>query len=185
MPASPLLRPWTAADAPALHAAFAADPLLEHQLGCRLDDVGQAAAYLEANLAGSLQRRSFAVDVDGAAVGNIGLTAIDPRHQSAWVSYWLAPSVRGRSLAARGVAAAADWALGEGGLFRLELGHRTNNPASCRVAWKAGFQPEGIERAKLRYGQARFDVETHARLASDPVPDIYPLPLQSPGPSTS
>ncbi|MCQ1986801.1 GNAT family N-acetyltransferase [Arthrobacter sp. zg-Y844] len=151
MRAAPLLRAWTQADAPSLHAAFAADPGLEHQLGCRLDDVGQASRYL----------------------------------QTAWVSYWLAPSARGHSLASRGVAAAAAWALGDGGLFRLELGHRTNNPASCRVALNAGFRPEGIERSKLRYGKDRFDVETHARLASDPVPGISALPLQSPGPSTS
>ncbi|MCC9174622.1 GNAT family N-acetyltransferase [Arthrobacter sp. zg-Y179] len=185
MPASPLLRPWAQADAPSLYAAFAADPSLEHQLGCRLDDVGQAAGYLDTVLVDSPQRRSFAVDVDGTAVGNIGISAIDSRHQTAWVSYWLAPSARGRSLASRGVAAAAEWALGDGGLFRLELGHRTNNPASCLVALNAGFRTEGIERSKLRYGGARFDVETHARLASDPVPDISVLPLQSPGPSTS
>ncbi|MDM7989318.1 GNAT family protein [Arthrobacter sp. zg-Y877] len=185
MPTSPLLRPWTMADAPALRAAFAADPSLEYQFGARFDDVGQAAAYLVAHPAVSPQRRSFAIDVDGTAVGSIDVSAIDPRHQTAWVSYWVAPSARGRSLAARGVAAAAQWAFGDGGLFRLELGHRTNNPASCRTALQAGFRREGVERAKLQYGGTRFDVETHARLATDPVPAAAPLPFQSPGPSTS
>jgi RimJ/RimL family protein N-acetyltransferase len=47
-----------------------------------------------------------------------------------------------------------------------------NNPASCRVATIAGFRAEGVERQKLRYGSERFDVETHARLATDPVPDL-------------
>jgi RimJ/RimL family protein N-acetyltransferase len=42
--------------------------------------------------------------------------------------------------------------------------------ASCRVASAAGFLAEGIERQKLRYGAERFDVQTHARLASDPYP---------------
>ncbi|UWX95795.1 GNAT family N-acetyltransferase [Arthrobacter zhaoxinii] len=185
MPASPLLRPWTAADAPDLHAAFTADPSLEYQLGRRLDDARQAAEYLEASLTGLERRRSFAVDVDGVAVGNIGISAIDPRHQTAWISYWIAPSARGLSLAARGVASAAAWAFSDAGLFRLELGHRTNNPASCRVALRAGFRSEGIERGKLRYGDVRFDVATHARLASDPQPGIVPLPRQSPGSSTS
>ncbi|WP_314138033.1 hypothetical protein [uncultured Plantibacter sp.] len=46
-----------------------------------------------------------------------------------------------------------------------------NNPASCGVAIRAGFLPEGIERQKLAYGADRFDVELHARLATDPVPD--------------
>jgi RimJ/RimL family protein N-acetyltransferase len=63
------------------------------------------------------------------------------------------------------------WAF-DARLFRLELGHRLNNPASCRVATIAGFRAEGVERQKLRYGSERFDVETHARLATDPVPDL-------------
>jgi RimJ/RimL family protein N-acetyltransferase len=50
-----------------------------------------------------------------------------------------------------------------------------NNPASCAVAMRAGFAAEGIERAKLRYGVERFDVETHARLATDPAPSVVPL----------
>ncbi|WP_440697198.1 GNAT family N-acetyltransferase [Clavibacter nebraskensis] len=50
-----------------------------------------------------------------------------------------------------------------------------NNPASCRVARRAGFIAEGIERAKLRYGDERFDVETHARLATDPPSAVVPL----------
>jgi RimJ/RimL family protein N-acetyltransferase len=55
-------------------------------------------------------------------------------------------------------------------LFRLELGHRVNNPASCRVASRAGFLVEGLERQKLAYDGVRFDVELHARLATDAVP---------------
>ncbi|WP_346425826.1 GNAT family N-acetyltransferase [Plantibacter flavus] len=79
-------------------------------------------------------------------------------------------SARGGGLATRAVRTVADHAFREG-LFRLELGHRVNNPASCGVATRAGFLPEGIERQKLAYGADRFDVELHARLATDPVPD--------------
>jgi hypothetical protein len=38
------------------------------------------------------------------------------------------------------------------------------------VATAAGFLAEGIEREKLRYGNVRYDVETHARLVTDPAP---------------
>jgi len=58
------------------------------------------------------------------------------------------------------------------------LGHRVNNPASCRVATRAGYPAEGVERAKLRYGDERFDVETHARLATDPAPEVVGLPVR-------
>ncbi|RIJ14589.1 N-acetyltransferase, partial [Clavibacter nebraskensis] len=77
--------------------------------------------------------------------------------------------------ATRALAGAAAWGFADG-LFRLELGHRVNNPASCRVATRSGFAAEGIERAKLRYGDERFDVETHARLATDPATAVVPLP---------
>lgn len=86
--------------------------------------------------------------------------------------YWVAAQHQRRGLATRGLATVAHWAFEQLDLFRLELGHRVNNPASCAVATKAGFAFEGIERAKLRYGNERFDVELHARLASDPVPSV-------------
>lgn len=70
-------------------------------------------------------------------------------------------------MATYGCEALARWAFGELGLFRLELGHRVNNPASCRVARAAGFLPEGLQRQKLAYEGVRYDVELHARLACD------------------
>lgn len=45
------------------------------------------------------------------------------------------------------------------------------------MATAAGFRAEGIEWEKLRYGNARYDVETHARLASDPAPAMNPVLL--------
>jgi RimJ/RimL family protein N-acetyltransferase len=51
----------------------------------------------------------------------------------------------------------------------LELGHPTNNPASCGVAASAGFLYEGLERQRLTRDGNRHDVERHARLATDPL----------------
>jgi ribosomal-protein-alanine N-acetyltransferase len=118
------------------------------------------------------------VTVDGLAVGNVGIGAVEHVHGTAWVSYWLAAEHRGRGLAAAALAGASAWAVQELGTFRLELGHRVNNPASCRVATRAGYLAEGVERAKLRYGSERFDVETHARLATDPAPAVTPVPVR-------
>jgi RimJ/RimL family protein N-acetyltransferase len=70
-------------------------------------------------------------------------------------------------VATAGVRALAVWCFAELGLHRLGLGHRTDNPTSCRVATAAGFAVEGVQRAKLRYGVTRYDVELHARLATD------------------
>ena len=173
----PHLRPWRPEDAAALLAAVADAPDLVTQFGGSVPSTLQeAAAQIERGLVFTDRAKNWAVDLDGVAVGNVGLSAIERTHDTAWVHYWLAPAARGRGLAARGLAAVAAWAFDDG-LFRLELGHRVNNPASCAVARAAGFEAEGIERAKLRYGAARFDVETHARLATDPAPQLEALPL--------
>ena len=70
-----------------------------------------------------------------------------------------------------------NWALTSGGLYRLELGHRLNNPASRGVALAAGFIQEGIEREKFLIDGQRIDVVTYGRLASDPIPRTEPLPI--------
>ncbi|MDR6171694.1 RimJ/RimL family protein N-acetyltransferase [Curtobacterium sp. SORGH_AS776] len=204
VPAS--VRPWRPSDAPVLLAASADPELARQFGGVRFDDVAAAEAFIGATYrfdgharywaivadvaegrAGSDGAGSDGAGSDGAGsggarsgdagarvVGCVGVTAIEHTHGTAWVSYWLTPEARGRGLATRALAAAEDaFALG---LHRLELGHRTNNPASCAVATRAGFRAEGVEREKLRYGDDRFDVETHARLATDPTPDTVPLP---------
>lgn len=173
-----VLRPWHVDDADALCRARTSTDDLATQFG-PLADVNAAAHFIGTVLVSRADRQHWAIVVDDVAVGNVGLTAIEHRHDTAWVSYWLARSVRGRGLATRAVATVAERAFGTG-LFRLELGHRVNNPASCRVATGAGFRAEGIERQKLRYGADRFDVETHARLAIDPAPGVELLPVTAP-----
>ncbi|MFE5075050.1 GNAT family N-acetyltransferase [Streptomyces halstedii] len=107
--------------------------------------------------------------VQGEALGCVAVTAVNQVHGCGWVSYWTTEAARGCGVASAGVRALARWAFDDLGLYRLELGHRTDNPASCAVARRAGFTAEGIERGKLRYGDVRHDVERHARLATDPV----------------
>lgn len=173
------LRPWLPSDAPALFTARWSSPDLDTQFaGAEIVDHAQAAEYIARSLPLGDSAKNWAIIEDGVAVGNVGLSAIETRHQTAWVHYWIAGGARGRGFASRAVRAVAGFAF-DTGLFRLELGHRVNNPASCRVATSAGFVAEGVERQKLRYGAQRFDVETHARLASDPVPDGSDLPFQS------
>ena len=171
------LRPWVADDAPALANAMRTSPDLAAQFpggvpSTELDFV----SYMAQHLVSGTAKHDLAIIVDGIAVGTVGLSNIEHVHQTGWAYYWLAKGARGRGLATRGLATIADLAFTELGLFRLELGHRTGNAASCRVASRAGFRPEGIERQKLRYGKQRFDVETHARLTLDPVPDIELIP---------
>ncbi len=120
--------------------------------------------------------QNFAIAANGEAVGNVGLSNIERAHDTGWTYYWVAAQHQRQGLATRGLTTLAHWAFHDVGLFRLELGHRVNNPTSCAVATRAGFAAEGVERSKLRYGDQRFDVELHARLATDPAPDLSVLP---------
>ena len=174
------LRRWTTGDAAALRRAVATT----HDLGLQLGDAdlrseAACATHIERHWATSLaDRLDRAISVDGVAVGHVGLSHIEHRHDTAWASYWVAEAFRGRGLATWGLIELTDHAFRDLGLFRLELGHRVDNIASCRVAARAGFMTEGIERSKLRYGDLRFDVETHARLVTDP--DVVPNPGSPP-----
>lgn len=171
------LRPWRDSDAAALLDASLTSPDLDTQLGgATPETLDDAQVYIAEHLGSTDSRRNWAIVRDGAVVGNVGLSAIEHRHRTAWAYYWVAASARGQGLATRALIAASDWAFSQG-LFRIELGHRVNNPASCLVAARAGFLREGIERQKLIYGEERFDVERHARLATDPVPELTGLSL--------
>lgn len=156
------LREWTAGDADRVLEAFRSEDM-RAQSGEPIRTLDDAVRWIE----GWQDRgHAFAVELDGLVVGNVAVTGID-RQGNGWVSYWTTAQARGRGVAARATGLLAEWAFAERGLFRLELGHRTTNPASCRVAVRAGFVAEGIERGKLVYDGVRYDVERHARLATD------------------
>ncbi|MGW2394003.1 GNAT family N-acetyltransferase [Streptomyces lydicamycinicus] len=104
------------------------------------------------------------------ALGGVAVGNLSTQHATGWISYWTTSAARGKGVATHGCRALANWCFADLQLFRLELGHRTNNPASCRVAQAAGFAPEGLQRQKLAYDGIRYDVETHARLATDSQP---------------
>jgi ribosomal-protein-alanine N-acetyltransferase len=158
------LRGWRPDDAPVLLDAFSSPDMA--QQAARPIDTPQAALEWMGFWGFRDDAQAFAVVVDGQVVGNVAVSNIDA-HDTGWVSYWTSPQVRGRGVAVAAARKLADWAFRERGLFRLELGHRLNNPASCAVATRAGFLVEGIERAKLSYEGVRYDVERHARLATD------------------
>ncbi len=174
-----VVRPWHLDDAISLLTAFASDDLANQ--GGPLTSEHDAREWIERwqSGRGAGNAAAFAIAVDDVPVGGVALSEIEHRHDTAWMSYWLSEFTRGLGLATRATAAVAAYGFEELGLFRLELSHRVNHPKSCKVATRAGFIAEGIERSKLRYDDERFDLETHSRLATDPAPDIEALALTS------
>ncbi|GGM82292.1 hypothetical protein GCM10011609_17830 [Lentzea pudingi] len=163
-----LLRPWTPADAPVILAA-AGEEMMARQFTAPIDSLSAAEDWIALLTA----RRdddaaySFAVLHEGVPVGNVAVSSVERRHLTGWISYWMREEARGQGLATKACVAVSEFAFSELGLFRLELAHRVDNPASCRVATGAGFAVEGVERARLLYDGVRYDTETHARLATD------------------
>jgi RimJ/RimL family protein N-acetyltransferase len=97
-------------------------------------------------------RLSFAVleagDVGGCVLaGNVGLknreeTGRIGERESAEIGYWTAVAARGRGIAPAAVRAVTDWvfdAFAGASLRQIMLVHDVGNPASCRVAEKAGY----------------------------------------------
>jgi len=72
-----------------------------------------------------------------------------------------------------GDAPAVRWGFAALSLDRVELVHAVDNPASGRVAQKAGFTREGRLRRSHRYADGiRRDELLWARLSDDDVPDL-------------
>lgn len=164
-------------------AARRADPELDRQFG----DAPQTIDEYEQFIAAEMTVRpgeeiSLAIDVDGRAIGCVGVArdrapAEDEGDRRAWVHYWTAPEHRGSGLASRACASLVLYAFSEMGVTRVDLGHRADNEASRRVAHKSGFTPSGDAAPTPRNSHERFAVESHHRNASDPVPDLLPIPI--------
>ena len=110
-------------------------------------------------------------DPQGDMIGNLSLVRIDTRDRSAVIAYRILPAARGRGVATAAVRLATGWAFERLGLERIELIHAADNPASCRVAERAGYLFEGVQRDGYRDDQGRrWDAHLHARLSTDPEP---------------
>jgi RimJ/RimL family protein N-acetyltransferase len=103
----------------------------------------------------------------GRLLGNVSLHKIDHEQRDAEIGYRVAPWARGQGVATDAVAAATRWAFGALDLVRIELAHAVANPASCRVAEKAGYLLEGTLRQSFVYDGTRQDEHLHARLVTD------------------
>ncbi|MFC7548158.1 GNAT family N-acetyltransferase [Plantactinospora sp. GCM10030261] len=147
-----VLRPWRDEDAESLVEAYR-DPLLRRWTSHQLDSRDDALRWLAVQRDGWRDgtRLGFAVLADRAddhrLWGNVVLKRPDPAGGSAEVGYWTAAHARGRGVAPQALAALTDWAvdtLAGDGLTRLVLLHQVDNPASCRVADKAGYRFERV-----------------------------------------
>ncbi|WP_030156949.1 GNAT family N-acetyltransferase [Streptomyces sp. NRRL S-244] len=174
LPGGWLLRPWEPYDAPAL-VASGTDPDIQHwnRTGrfteARAEErIARYRANWEAEKAAIW---AVAPASGGLPVGLIGLADLDLPGGSGEILYWLLPAGRGSGVMVAAVGRVGSWAFEELGLHRIRITHSVANPASCRVAEKAGFPLEGTMRGALLHTDGWHDEHLHARLRTDgPVP---------------
>ncbi|THA36328.1 GNAT family N-acetyltransferase [Streptomyces sp. A1547] len=170
LPGALHLRPWTPYDAPAL-VESCHDPEIRHWNRPALLSPAEAVARIE-----RWQERwqaekaaiwAVAPASGGLPVGLIGLGDLDLAGGSGEFLYWLLPAGRGSGVMVEATARVTRWAFEELGLHRLRITHSVANPASCRIATKAGFPLEGTMRGALLHADGWHDEHLHARLRTD------------------
>ena len=103
----------------------------------------------------------------GDFLGFASMFRLDLPAREAEIGYAVAPAARGRGVAGRALALLTAWGLGELGLERLELRIAVTNPASERVAARAGYTREGIlRRVHFKEGR-RVDLGVWSLLRDD------------------
>jgi ribosomal-protein-alanine N-acetyltransferase len=118
--------------------------------------VGDARTFIESVLTAH-PVTTFAIDVEGEAVGGIGFSAgTDVERFSAEIGYWLGEAFWGRGIAADALRVVSDYAFRDCGLLRLYALPFAENQQSMRVLEKAGYEKEAILRASsVKFGKPR------------------------------
>jgi RimJ/RimL family protein N-acetyltransferase len=110
-------------------------------------------------------KAGFAIEVDGLAVGGVGLVPLEDVHAiGAHIGYWLGESYWGRGIMTAVVRAVSDHAFANRGFLRLEAPVFAWNPASMRVLEKCGYVREAVMRkSAIKDGQV-IDMMLYAKV---------------------
>lgn len=126
---------------------------------------GDADAWLALNRTNP-ERTGWAIEVDGLAVGGIGLVPLEDVHaRCAHIGYWLGEPYWGRGIVTDAVRAVTEHALGRRGILRLEAPVFEWNPASMRVLEKCGYVREGVMKKSVFKDRQVIDSVLYARVA--------------------
>ena len=161
------LRPWQPTDAATVAAAYD-DPAIRrwHDRSMSLDEaIAWVAAWSDRWHAEA--DAGWAIVRDGVVEGQIALRTLVHGDGHSGVSYWVLPHARGRRTAPAALTIMSTWAFQTLGLHRIEVDHSVDNPASCRVATRAGFRLEGTKRGDALHADGWHDMHLHARVAGD------------------
>ena len=166
------LRPWRDADVPALVQACQDPEIVRWTRVPAAYGEADARFYLrqrdDAMLAGLTAPFAIVSTRTEDLLGSISLMRFAWRHARAEVGYWLAASARGQGHATRAVRMICAWGFGTLGLERIDLLAATGNPASQRVAERAGFTREAVLRSYMEGTYERQDMVAFGLLRDAP-----------------
>ena len=164
-----LLRPWRAEDAPAMAKHFNSRNVWlnlrdDFPHPYTIDVAHERVARKMARLPGV----DLAVEVDGEAVGSIGLTLQgDVYRHTASITYYVGEAYWGRGIATEAVGAFTAHAFRTFDLNRLEARVFARNIASARVLERNGYTLEGRCREQIVKDGDVLDGLLYAILAVD------------------
>ena len=110
---------------------------------------------------------SAGIWIDDKLAGAIGLHAIDARHRSSSVGYWLAGDFRGSGIMTVACRAVVSAAFEFHRLHRLEIRCATGNQKSCAIARRLGFVFEGTLREAEWLYDHFVDLAVYSMLEQD------------------
>src|SRR3954468_11977059 len=119
---------------------------------------------------GGTRRGSAVFHRDDRFLGVALAFGIDRAEGEAELGYMVAPDARGRGVATAMLRALSEWAFAEAGVQRARLVIDVDNPASLRVAERAGYVREGVMRSVNFKNGRRIDAWLLSRLPSAPAP---------------
>ncbi|WP_018348512.1 GNAT family N-acetyltransferase [Longispora albida] len=164
-----ILRPVTAADAPALVE------MLNDKEGARLtasritDSSLELAEKWYGSRAGTADRLDLAIveAATGAFVGEVVLNEYSPENNSVSFRIGMLPAGQNRGLGTEATRLIVGYAFEVLGLHRVSLGVYSFNPRAQRAYEKAGFVREGVLRDALCWEGEYADEIVMAILATD------------------
>lgn len=178
------LRPWQPSDAPAVLAACQDGQSQRWTTLPSPYTAEHARSFVE-----ELAPAGWANDTDygfaicdstsGQLLGAIGLRR-RPAHDAWDVGFWAVAEVRGQGVMTEALGTVCRWGFAAVGAQRIEWYAAVGNWASRRVAEKAGFTVEGVQREGLQGRGRREDAWCAGRLPGDPETDTRRLPSYPP-----
>ncbi len=160
------IRKWKMSDTKELAEALANPNVLDNMRdGLLYPYTENEESYFLWNMMSADDDKTFAyaIEIDGKAVGNIGVFRQENMHRrTAELGYYLAEEYWGRGIMTESVKWICNYVFEKSDIIRIYAEPFAENRASCRVLEKAGFEYEGTLRSNAVKNGVAVDMKMYA-----------------------